>query len=225
MRAKVEAEGLRPLSYSSGVPISVIRSALDDRNLTFTSVSLLTDMLGWDLRIGPGRDGGPEVGFADSIHAFEETQAVYALEEPVQSGMGRLDPLPGDGVFIVRPGFSVLGDLPSGTYCLVEPEAPLRNGDLVYIEDATGGVNLGRYHGANENGWPRIMSHGGEMLSEWNPDRLRRIAPITWTGWTPPPFVTSETAAPARPRDTSAIEARVNRMIRELEELREEITG
>lgn len=215
--AAVEQEGLRPLSYRSGVPVSVIRSAVDGRNLTYNSLRLLSGILGWTVRIGP------PAGAEESASGFAHAPKVFQFNEPAQSGWGVLDPLPGDSVFIVQPDFRVLDDLPAGTYCLVEPEAPLRIGDLVYIEDHRGCVNLGRYHGKSDRGWHHVLSHGGTMVSDWNPDHLRRIAPITWTGWTPPPFVTADTAPSPPRRDTARITARIEHLAKELDALKEEI--
>lgn len=215
--AAVEEEGLRPLSYRTSVPISVIRSAVDGRNLTYNSLRLLCGILGWQVAIGPPSET------VSGSSGFGEAPAVFHFHEPAPSGWGAIDPLPGDGVFIVQPDFRVLDDLPAGTYCLVEPAAPLRNGDLVYIEDHRGGVNLGRYHGTSDRGWHRVLSHGGAVVSDWNPDHLRRIAPITWTGWTPPPFVTADTAPSPPPRDHARIAARIDRLAKELDELKEEL--
>lgn len=218
----LERKGITPAAASiaaSGNHYLIRNMTRADGRITvpnFENLQALCDVLDLEFYIGPPRRPASD---AAPAHAL-----VYGLDEFTPRQMGLLDPLPGDAMFFVQPAFGIPNRLRPRSYCLVEPEAPLLDGDLVYIEDHRGGVNIGVYKGSTDNGWPVMKAHGG-MEIEWNPDHLRRIAPITWTGRTPPPFVTADTAPSPSSRDNARITARIDRLAKALDELKEEIAG
>ena len=185
LKDRIEAHGTSERRFEDdfGLPKWSLRGILDKNRKQAPSIDKakqICDALGLAFYIGP-KDTAQAAGFS-------EPPAVFELDEPKAAQFILLDPLPGDGIFFVQPAFRVLQDLDAGTYCMVEPAAPLRPGGLIYIENHRGEVNIGRYHGTNDQDWPIVHTHGGEMVSEWNPDHVTRILPITWTGWTPPPW-------------------------------------
>lgn len=216
---RASGKGVLAFERDLGLKGSSLRAILDERLSQVPSIDKaerIAEALGLEFYIGPPRQ---QAGSDAPARA-----AIHSLDEFTPRQMGLLDPLPGDAMFFVQPAFGIPSRIRPRSYCLVEPEAPLLDGDLVYIEDHRGGVNIGVYKGSTDNGWPVMQAHGG-MEIEWNPAHLRRIAPITWTGRTPPPFVTADTAPSPSSRDNARITARIDRLAKELDELKEEIAG
>lgn len=55
MRQRVEAEGLRPFSLRTGIPLGQLRSVLEGRAARSTTLELIASALGLELYIGPTR--------------------------------------------------------------------------------------------------------------------------------------------------------------------------
>lgn len=58
VRAIVDEQGLTNASRQLNLPMGVVRSANEARNLSTQSVELLADRLGWDIYVGPPRRDG-----------------------------------------------------------------------------------------------------------------------------------------------------------------------
>lgn len=84
----IEEEGLRPFAARIGVPLSVVRSAQNGRNLTADSLSLLTNALGLEFYVGTPRVDSP----TPTMHVGPD-----ALKSAINSAIDSLfttDPLP-----------------------------------------------------------------------------------------------------------------------------------
>ena len=190
----VKREGLRAFAERTGIPLGVVRGAQRDQNLTAASIAKLANALGLEFYVGPGPlrprppddngAGGPAAGFA-------EEPAIFRMTLPGRDAWAELDrPAPEGAFFLRRDLGSPAGD--GNCYCLVQPEAELAVGGLVYLEDHEGRVAIGEYQGTSPaNGWVKVLRHGAAMTDERAPGALRRIAAVTWTGRTPPPAVMS----------------------------------
>lgn len=190
----VKSEGLRAFAERTGVPLGVVRGALREQNLTAASIAKLAKALGLKFYVGPAaprpvptdaRGGsGPAGGLA-------EAPAVFRMTLPGRDAWAELDrPAPEGAFFLRRELGAAAGD--GNRYCLVQPEAELAVGGLVYLEDHEGRAAIGEYRGTSpENGWVKVLRHGAAMTDERAPGALRRIAAVTWTGRTPPPAAMS----------------------------------
>lgn len=200
VNAAVEKEGLRAFAERTGVPLGIVRGAQRDQNLTATSIAKLTDALGLEFHVGPGplrpspledrRGGAAAAGLA-------EDPAIFRMTPPGSDAWAELDrPAPAGAFFLQRDLGSDAAEV--DCYCLVQPEAELAAGGLVYLEDHEGRVAIGQYQGTDPaNGWIKVLRHGTAMTDERAPGSLRRIAPVTWTGRTPPPAILSGLAMAA----------------------------
>jgi hypothetical protein len=198
----VQREGLRAFAERTGVPLGVVRGAQRDQNLTAASISKLAQALGLDFYVGPRSARTSTAQASPSAARFaglaEEPQ-IFRMTPPGRDAWAKLDrPAPAGAFFLQRDDDTVAEE--SGCFCLVEPEADLLVGGLVYLEDHDGRAAIGEYSGADPaNGWIRVLRHGAAMTDERAPGSLRRVAAVTWSGRTPPPAVMSGFAeAPAR---------------------------
>lgn len=174
-----------------------IRDIKRSGSLTTNRLAKLCEVLDLEFELRPaGSTAGQSTGFSEPVSVFQ-------LHEPEGvDEWSTMDTLPGPSPFVFQPDFDLMGEIKAGTYCLVDPHTDVEPGDLVYLQNQNGEVNLGRYHGKNDKGWPIVHSHKGMMVSEWNPATLDRIHPITWTGRTPPPtFIVAPCTDNPEPKD------------------------
>ena len=196
----VKTEGLRAFADRTGVPLGVVRGALREQNLTAASIAKLAKALGLEFYVGPATPGpgsldghggsGPAAGFAEAPEIFRMTL-------PGQDAWAELDrPAPEGAFFLQRELDASAGD--GNRYCLVQPEAELAVGGLVYLEDHEGRAAIGEYRGTSpDNGWIKVLRYGAAMTDERAPGALRRIEAVTWTGSTAPPVALSVIAGMA----------------------------
>ena len=91
------------------------------------------------------------------------------------------------GVFLMQPAPGLLPPGRHAPYCFIEPDAPIRPGDIVWLRTRHG-VEIGIYQHRSDRGWHVIETRGGMLAAEMNPDAVVELWPATWTGRTPPPI-------------------------------------
>jgi hypothetical protein len=186
----VRREGLRAFAERTRVPLGVVRGAQRGQNLTAASISKLAKALGLDFYVGPGSirpAKGQAAASATPFAGLAEEPEIFRMMPPGHDAWAELDrPAPAGAFFLLCDDDTVAQD--SGRFCLVEPEADLLVGGLVYLEDHDGRAAIGEYRGANPaSGWIKVLRHGAAMTDERAPGSLRRVAAVTWSGRTPPP--------------------------------------
>ena len=188
----VQIEGLRAFAERTGVPLGVVRGAQRGQNLTAASISKLAQALGLGFYVGPGPGSvrpatGPAAASGAPFAGLAEEPEIFRMLPPGHDAWAELDrPAPAGAFFLQRYDDTVAQD--NGRFCLVEPEADLLVGGLIYLEDRDGRVAIGEYRGADPaSGWIKVLRHGTAMTDERAPGSLRRVAAVTWSGRTPPP--------------------------------------
>jgi hypothetical protein len=200
VNAAVESEGLRAFAERTGVPLGIVRGAQRDQNLTAASIAKLAEALGLEFHVGPAPlrpSPGEGSGGTGAAAGMAEDPAIFRMTAPGGDAWASLDrPAPAGAFFLQRD--PDCGAAEGDRYCLVQPEAELLVGGLVYLEDREGRVAIGEFQGVNPaNGWIRVQRHGAAMTDERAPGSLRRVAAVTWTGRTPPPAIMSGLAVAA----------------------------
>ena len=57
---RVAEQGLRPLAAAIGIPVGRLRSLLDQRDISASTIDALVNALGWEFYVGPPRSQPPE---------------------------------------------------------------------------------------------------------------------------------------------------------------------
>lgn len=119
--------------------------------------------------------------------------------------------------FLLRPAPGTYPGNRKVAYCIVEPDAPRRAGDVVYLLFIDGKSSLGIFRGNTGAGWPIVATYGGVMVTRYNPKMLHGIYPVTWSGKTPPPELISGSCTDTAVLRTAAEDA--SRLARKLRHL------
>lgn len=196
---EVDSLGLRPFARKAGLPVGVIRSAKDRRDISHENMSALCDALGLELYIGPPRTT-PDDEVTDSEFAKIRRYDVEAAagagaangDHPASSDLAfrrdwlsRLGLNPNSACAITIKGDSMDPTISGGDLALIDTRVDfpipgeiyavcLANGDLVVkrMGDAKEAVLL-----TSDN-----RDHGVIMIDKGDLPATRFVGRVVWTG-------------------------------------------
>jgi len=115
--AGVEGEGLRPFARRLNLPIGVLRSVLDDRDISVSNLKLLSDAFGLELYVGPpispdvkSRAAAAGTPLTDDNRLL---QAITAVEEGFAKSRKRIQPR--KKAEIIMAVYDLLGESDQGS--------------------------------------------------------------------------------------------------------------
>jgi len=218
VKADVAAHGLRPTAERRGLPLSILRGAIDQRNLTADSLMELAQRYDMEFYVGPrradGRTATPEGSFSGiDAPVYGWASCGPKGEGPTRAERDRRLPVPADLdpaslFYAIAKGNSMRQEgIPSGSYALIDSSRTAAVGDRVWFRDVVGLTALKRLtaidgDGVTLRGW--MTADAGRVASfdiTVTPVGIDQLYPVIAV-FDRPPVAGKETAILPDPRAT-----------------------